>query len=41
MAEILTMMDEELWVLDAQLGKARHLKTATMQPLLSGATRLV
>lgn len=40
-AEVLTEMDDGVAACEAQLEKARHLKTATMQALLTGARRLV
>jgi type I restriction enzyme, S subunit len=40
-SEVLTDMDAELWALEQRLDKARSLKQAMMQELLTGKTRLV
>ena len=40
-AEVLSNMDDEITVLEAQLDKAKQIKQAMMQELLTGRIRLV
>ena len=39
--EILSTMDEEIYLLESKRKKVKHLKYAVMQELLTGKTRLI